>query len=296
LKANETLKIMEYAAELMGEPGLKYTYKEVYEAVKDFDCGVFFTPEYLNANPDLKVTLELRMYNPADEAESYVIGETYVFTLGYVAYNVDTDTYYTDVSDANAEAEEDETVILLRDAQDGMVTVVGTFDLNGYHLTATHLSCFGHIIDSSDSNRSVLTVPEDKCLIKPWNKQMLVRVADGQYQFVEVLGFNKAVLNNGAKYAFQPIFEPYAHDLLLKGQDTTKVTIKVRVSWTQSQGQRYQNFVYTDEQVAKVINSYNSETGKYGQMYTLTLMNGDEFANLAYTAVVASACGVECTP
>jgi len=84
--------------------------------------------------------------------------------------------------------------------------------------------------------------------------------------------------------------------LLLKGQDTTKVTIKVRVSWTQSQGQRYQNFVYTDEQVAKVINSYNSETGKYGQMYTLTLMNGDEFANLAYTAVVASACGVECTP
>ena len=42
---------MEYAAELMGESGLKYTYGEVYEVVKDFDCGVFFEPEFLAANP-----------------------------------------------------------------------------------------------------------------------------------------------------------------------------------------------------------------------------------------------------
>ena len=81
LKANESLKIMAYAAEMMGQSGLKLTYNDVYSFVKDFDCGVFFEPAFLAANPDLKVTLELRMYNPANETESYVIGETYTFPV-----------------------------------------------------------------------------------------------------------------------------------------------------------------------------------------------------------------------
>lgn len=82
LAANEPLKIMAYAAKMLGQSGLKLTYRDVYEGVKDFDCGVFFEPDFLTANPDLEVTLELRMYNPANESESYVIGKTYVFTLG----------------------------------------------------------------------------------------------------------------------------------------------------------------------------------------------------------------------
>lgn len=90
VKANEPLKIMATAAEMMNQPGLKYTYREVYEGVKDFDCGVFFTDEFLAANPDLEVTLELRMYNPVDETESYTIGDTYVFTLDSSCEN----TYY----------------------------------------------------------------------------------------------------------------------------------------------------------------------------------------------------------
>ena len=81
LNANEPLKIMEYAAELMNKQGLKYTYAEVYESVKDFDCGIYFTPEFLAANPDLEVTLELRMYNNEDETESYAIGTTQVVTI-----------------------------------------------------------------------------------------------------------------------------------------------------------------------------------------------------------------------
>ena len=79
LKAGESIKIMAYAAELLNQPGLKFTYREVYEWVKDFNCGVFFTEEFLAKNPDLEVTLELRMYNPYKESESYVIGETYKF-------------------------------------------------------------------------------------------------------------------------------------------------------------------------------------------------------------------------
>ncbi|MBO5487619.1 MAG: hypothetical protein J5988_11975, partial [Eubacterium sp.] len=79
LQANTPLKIMETAAESYGKPGLKYTYGEVYERVKDFDCGVFFSEEYLLENPDLQVSLALRIYHPEEESISYTIGEVYTY-------------------------------------------------------------------------------------------------------------------------------------------------------------------------------------------------------------------------
>ena len=81
LEAGETLRIMEYAAELLGQSGLRLTYNEVVNSIRDFDCGVFFEDTFLAANPDLEVKLELRMYNPADESESYTIGIPYIFDL-----------------------------------------------------------------------------------------------------------------------------------------------------------------------------------------------------------------------
>ena len=88
LKAGESLRIMEYAMELMGKPGLKLTYNDVYSMVKDFDCGVYLEDEFLKANPDFEVTLELRMFNNEDESESYVIGETYEFVAPVVKPNL----------------------------------------------------------------------------------------------------------------------------------------------------------------------------------------------------------------
>lgn len=79
LRAGEGLRIMETAAELLGKPGLKFTYGEIYEIVKDFNCGIYFNDEFLLANADLEVTLELRLYNPANEEEYIVIGDTYNF-------------------------------------------------------------------------------------------------------------------------------------------------------------------------------------------------------------------------
>ncbi len=81
IEADVPLKIMEKAAEIMGEPGLKYTYAEVYNTVQDFDCGVYYSAEFLKANPDLVTTLELRIYNPENEEESYAIGTVYEFKV-----------------------------------------------------------------------------------------------------------------------------------------------------------------------------------------------------------------------
>ena len=81
IEADKPVKIMEIAAAAMGQPGLKYTYAEVYNVVKDFDCGVYFSDEFLKANPDVEATLELRIYNNNNEEESYRIGDLYAFSV-----------------------------------------------------------------------------------------------------------------------------------------------------------------------------------------------------------------------
>ena len=81
IEANVPLKIMETAAEAMDEAGLKYTYAEVYDVVNDFDCGVYFSEAFIKANADLTTTLELRIYNPENEEESYAISKVYEFKV-----------------------------------------------------------------------------------------------------------------------------------------------------------------------------------------------------------------------
>jgi len=81
--ANTPFKIMEYAFETMGEENFQLTYNDVCSFVQNFDCGIFFTKDFLDAaeNQDLKVTLELIIYEPNNEY-SYRIGPAYVFEPG----------------------------------------------------------------------------------------------------------------------------------------------------------------------------------------------------------------------
>ena len=296
LNANETIKIMEFAAELLGEPGLKYTYREVYEVVKNFNCGVFFTPEFLAANPDLEVTLELRMYNPADETNSYVIGETYEFKNEFVAQNTVTKKLYNDVQTAILEAQEGDTIILLQDVEETAVYVLAgvTLDLNGRTLTTGYMACFGDIIDNSEDNAGLLKVDSSCILIQKHNAQLPVKDGEG-YRFVDILKFNTK-MEEETKFVFQPLFEEDAHALLLTGQEATGVSVMVRVSWTQTQGTRNQDFAYNDSFVKDFINSYNAkEAGKYGKQLTLTLNGANSIENLTFTVVVRSNTGVEFT-
>jgi len=229
LKANEPMKIMAYAAELMGVPGLQQTFKDIYDTVKDFNCGVFFTEEFLEANPDLEVKLELKMYNPDDLSESYLIGETYIFNLSggdAVAVNVQTEKTYTEVNAALAEAKANQTVRLLKSTEAASAPLFVmedvTLDLDGYELTAAYVSSFGDIIDGSEANTGFLVVDESHLLFQKDNKQLPVETANG-YVFIEVLKFNKAVLENGAKYAFQPFVEKSGHKLMTDGAITVSV-------------------------------------------------------------------------
>ena len=296
IEANETVKIMAYAAELMDEPGLKYTYKEVYETVKDFNCGVYFDDEFLIANPDLEVKLELKMYNPENEAENYVIGETYTYKNPIVAKNTTTNKAYATIADAMMDCAAGQTVVLLKDTTETMVSVFEgmTLDLNGFSLTASYMSCFGDIIDSSADNNGLLTVPANRLMIQENNAQMPIHNGNG-YKFAEVLKFNARYEAATSKFGFQPFVEPGMLELLKQGSDVTGVTIQVLVSWKQEQGYRTQSFVYNEAMVNEFLNSYNPSTGKYGQTFVLTLSGAENFDELSFTAVVVSDAGCSCS-
>ncbi len=117
----EGLYIMAYAAELMGQPGLRYTLAEIAAIVQNFNCGVYFTPEFLAANPDLQVSLELKVFT--EDAEGNITEDIPVavneFENNYAAAitgeNKQTE-YYTTFAEALAAAEAGDTVTLLADA------------------------------------------------------------------------------------------------------------------------------------------------------------------------------------
>lgn len=153
LEAGQSLKIMEYAAELMGQSGLKFTYEMVYDFVKDFDCGIYFTPEFLAANPDLVVTLQLKMYNNADETVSEGISQLYTFTTPVAVIESEDKAVYFDTMDAAlAAAQAGETVTMLTDAVlSAAADKPGvTVDLNGCDLT-------GDVIATLDINGGTYT-------------------------------------------------------------------------------------------------------------------------------------------
>ena len=294
LEANKPLKIMAFAAESMEKPGLKYTFAEVYDRVKDFDCGVFFDAEFLAANPDLVVTLELKMYNPANEAENYVIGETYTFGNPAVAKNTTTGKVYTSVNAAMMDCTAGQTVILMKNAAEMIVSVFedATLDLNGYTLTASYVTSFGDIIDSSEENSGLLDVPANRLMLQEDNAQLPIRDAEG-YHFAEVITIVTAMANANT-FAFQFRVEPYFLEMLKAGAEISGVDVQVLVSWkdTKNGGYRVQSFVYNDTMVQKFLNSYKPAADSYGAMFTLSLANAANYEELTFEAVLVSNTGV----
>ena len=79
IEADEPFRIMAYAAE--EDSNFEVTCNDVYTFVNEFNCGVYFTDEFVSENPDIQATLELVIYNPEDDNESYLIGESNDFVV-----------------------------------------------------------------------------------------------------------------------------------------------------------------------------------------------------------------------
>jgi len=119
IENGESLYIMEYAAKLMGQSGLRFTLAEVAAIVQNFDCGVYFTPEFLAKNPDLKVTLQLKVFTEdadGNKIENIDVAKN-VFTIENITAIVSgankQSQYFATFADAYAAAEAGDTIELL---------------------------------------------------------------------------------------------------------------------------------------------------------------------------------------
>ena len=213
-----------------------------------------------------------------------------------VVLNSATGVAYEDLSKALAEAETGETLILQQDVGTLFLSVPNgvTVDLNGKTLTATYVSAFGNIEDGSAENTGLLKVDANKLLLKKTNSQLPVKTAEG-YKFISMRGFNTRVLDGGARYVFQPLFEAAAHEMLKDGAAATGVSVQVLVTWKSGADTDSRTFVFGDNFVTQFINSYVS-TGGYGKMFQLTVSNPEKFEDLQYTAMIVTESGVTYQP
>ena len=82
IELGKPIKVMDFAAKLMGKDGLKITYREVYELVKEFNCGVYLTPEFIEANGEFTVSVDLAMFEEVVDENGNVteVEHTVVYT------------------------------------------------------------------------------------------------------------------------------------------------------------------------------------------------------------------------
>ncbi len=69
---------------VMSSIAAKLTYEQICTSVKDFKCGIYFAPEFIEANPNMKVSLELGLsetFEQAEKAEFTRIGDAYTYTV-----------------------------------------------------------------------------------------------------------------------------------------------------------------------------------------------------------------------
>lgn len=173
LANGESIYIMEYAAKLMGQSGLRFTLAEIVSIVQNFDCGVYFSPEFLTANPGLEVDLHLKVFT--EDAEGNKVNDINVATnefdiADYVAI-VHADgkqtTYCTTLAAAVAAAEADETITLIADVELTETLTIPAdktvaLDLNGKTISQTKEQTAGYQMILNDGNLTIDDSSESK--------------------------------------------------------------------------------------------------------------------------------------
>ncbi len=64
-------------------------YKDICGSVKNFTAAIFVHPDILVANPDMVVSLQLRMTNPEDSSDTLTIGDTLSYSASTLAGGID---------------------------------------------------------------------------------------------------------------------------------------------------------------------------------------------------------------
>ena len=213
------------------------------------------------------------------------------------AQNAQTGEVYETVSAALAEAKSGETVELLKDASEDTVIVKKgtTLDLNGKTLSVeTYLVCVGdaNVIDSIRTG--LLKAEKDIVVLSESNKMLPVWDPNAEgYTFTQVvfadkdqgMGLTLDEANDTAVFKFVTFFRDT--ELLKDGASDNELKVIIRLTWSDKNGEHFQNFVYNDEQVSKIVTANGKE------VFTLTLTGYQDLENLTFTAMVVSDAGAE---
>jgi len=216
------------------------------------------------------------------------------------------DVTYATLEQALAAVKEKDTIKLLTNVKANRIIVDPevTLDLNGNVLTADYVVGFATsaVIDSSDDNSGKLIVPKDKVVLDKNNGGYLpvynkTDEESGYYTFSTVKLENRAAMLDDNVYGFSPIFNSTVHAALAEGKANSGVRIVVRLSWEKAGNyEAYQDYIYLDEMVEKVMNGYNTtKPNNYADMFvaefTGTEIEGAE--GVTVSAVIISDTGVE---
>lgn len=148
-------------------------YEYICSGVENFKCAMYLTPEVLEANPDLKVTLSLVLVDSSKGADGaieaitteencYVVEKTTYdneeFMIEYVA-EID-GVKYLSLQDAIDEAEADDTITLLEDIElEEGITIPAdktiTLDLAGYTITGAPAESAAYAVITNKGNLTV---------------------------------------------------------------------------------------------------------------------------------------------
>ncbi len=143
--------------------GFNFSYEDICSSVQDFVCGIYMSETILEANPDLKVTLDLGLSENIDAALSgdYTKVDSYTYDVLDMTAVAEVDgEKYTDFNKAVENLGVESTLTLLRNVEltDTLTIPAGktvTLDLNGRTLSQTK-ECTGSY--SMIANNGTLTI------------------------------------------------------------------------------------------------------------------------------------------
>ena len=128
---------------------LDFSYVEICTSVKDFKCGIYFSKEVIEANPDMSVTLTLGLsedLTAAKAADFITVDQPYTYEVKDFGKEAKVTTAagvtigYTTLADALNAAATGDTVTLLDNVTTSDIIVIDesiTLDGNGYTLNTT---------------------------------------------------------------------------------------------------------------------------------------------------------------
>ena len=164
VKNGESFYIMEYAAKHLGQSGLRFTLAEIAAIVQNFDCGVYFTNEFLVENPNLKVTLVLKVFTEDENGakiDNIDVAENVFEVSGIEAIVSATGKqtqYCAKLATAIETAIKDATVTLLRSVESSEIIAINkdlTIDLSGKTVTSTAKKAFEVYANATIKNGTI---------------------------------------------------------------------------------------------------------------------------------------------